>query len=71
MKPWRAIVRVFLFILDETQFHALAAYPLNRIVLGNTVIDQEKVRTGSGTIRSVAIYDVERGKIKPVTFIIP
>ncbi len=40
----------------------------NRIVIGNKVIDREKVRAGTQTIRAVAIYEVERGKIKKVTF---
>jgi imidazolonepropionase-like amidohydrolase len=40
-----------------------------RIVLGNKVIDKEKVRAGKQTIHAVAVYEVERGKIKKVTFI--
>lgn len=44
---------------------------VNRMVMGNTVIDQEKVRAGSDTIRAVAIYEVERGKIRRVTFLVP
>lgn len=41
------------------------------MVMGNKVIDQEKVRAGSDTIRAVAIYEVERGKIRRVTFLVP
>lgn len=44
---------------------------VNRIVMGNTVIDQEKVRVGSNTIRAVAIYEVNQGKIRKVTFVRP
>ena len=40
-----------------------------RIVICNKVIDNEKVRAGKKTIRAVAIYEVEKGKIKKVTFI--
>lgn len=40
-----------------------------RIVIGNKVIDHEKVRAGTRTLRAVAIYEVENGKIKKVTFI--
>jgi imidazolonepropionase-like amidohydrolase len=40
----------------------------NRIVLGNKVIDKEKVRAGTQTFRALAIYEVENGKIKKVTF---
>jgi hypothetical protein len=42
---------------------------VNRIVNGNTVIDQEKVRFGKEFIEAVAIYEVLNGKIKKVTFI--
>ncbi|MEL6649717.1 MAG: amidohydrolase family protein, partial [Bacteroidota bacterium] len=44
---------------------------VNRIVLGNTVIDQERV-TGFGpdrVIKAVAIYTVENGKISVVRFV--
>ncbi|MBL7723927.1 MAG: amidohydrolase family protein [Chitinophagaceae bacterium] len=40
-----------------------------RIVIGNKIIDHEKVRAGTQTLRAVAIYEVENGKIKKVTFI--
>jgi len=39
-----------------------------RIVIGNKVIDEEKVRAGNKTIHAVAVYEVENGKIKRVTF---
>lgn len=41
----------------------------NRIVQGNTIIDKEKVRAGTATLRAVAVYEVSDGKIKKVTFI--
>ena len=41
----------------------------NRIVMGNTIIDKEKVRIGEDTIRGVTIYEVDGGKIKRVTFV--
>jgi len=41
----------------------------NRIVIGNKIIDKEKVRVGTKTIHAVAVYEVEKGKIKKVTFI--
>lgn len=40
-----------------------------RIVIGNKVIDHEKVRAGNNTFSAVAVYEVEKGKIKKVTFI--
>ncbi|MEI8132860.1 MAG: amidohydrolase family protein [Leptolinea sp.] len=40
-----------------------------RIVIGNKVVDHEKVRAGTKTIRAVALYEVEDGKIRKVTFI--
>jgi hypothetical protein len=44
---------------------------VNRIVLGNTVIDQERVTgfPGGNVIEAVAIYKVENGKIAKVYFI--
>ena len=33
------------------------------------IIDQEKVRAGDRTIDAVAIYEVENGKIRRVTFV--
>ncbi len=41
----------------------------NRIVIGNKVIDKEKVRAGNRVLHAVAVYEVENGKIKKVTFI--
>ena len=41
----------------------------NRIVINNKVIDKERVRAGRETIHGVAIYEVEAGKIKKVTFL--
>ena len=40
-----------------------------RIVLGNKVIDHEKVRAGKNNFSAVAVYEIENGKIKKVTFI--
>jgi imidazolonepropionase-like amidohydrolase len=42
---------------------------VNRIVMGNKIIDQEKVRAGNQTFRAAAIYEVVDGKIKRVTFV--
>jgi putative hydrolase of HD superfamily len=51
----------------------LHAKLLNRIVMGNTVIDHELItRTfpeGPGTLEIVAIYEVQNGKIAKATFI--
>ena len=44
---------------------------VERIVLGNKIIDHEKVRAGDRTIQAVAVYEVESGKIRKVTFIRP
>ena len=40
-----------------------------RIVIGNKIIDKEKVRVGNRYIQAVAVYEVENGKIRKVTFI--
>ena len=40
-----------------------------RIVIGNKIIDKEKVRAGKEIVHAVAVYEVEKGKIKKVTFI--
>jgi len=40
----------------------------NRTVIGNKVIDKEKVTVNGNTIYAVAIYEVEDGLIKKVTF---
>lgn len=39
-----------------------------RIVISNTVIDKEKVRSGNNVRYAVAVYQVENGKIRKVTF---
>ena len=44
---------------------------VNRIVMGNKVIDEEKVRAGTQTIRAAAVYEVLDGKIRKVTFVRP
>jgi len=41
----------------------------NRTVIGNKVIDKEKVRINGETIHAVAIYEVENGLINKVTFL--
>lgn len=40
-----------------------------RIVIGNKVIDHERVRAGNNTLNAVAVYEVKNGKIIKVTFI--
>ncbi|TPV32783.1 amidohydrolase family protein [Paucihalobacter ruber] len=42
---------------------------VNRIVQGNTVIDQESVQVGSQVVEAIAVYHIEDGKIKKVYFI--
>lgn len=50
----------------------LRAEIVNRIVVGNTVIDHERVRLtlpeGPGTVEAAAIYEVRDGKITAVWF---
>ena len=41
----------------------------NRIVQGNTVIDQERVQFGERILEAIAIYHIENGKIQRVYFI--
>ena len=41
----------------------------NRIVIGNKVIDEEKITANGNTFSAVAIYEVEDGKISKVTFL--
>ncbi len=41
----------------------------SRIVVGNKVIDDEIVHIGSSNFRAVAVYEIENGLIKKVTFI--
>lgn len=47
----------------------LNAQIVNRMVLGNKVIDKEKVTFNGHTIYAIAIYEVQNGKISKVTFI--
>lgn len=44
---------------------------VKRIVIGQSVIDEEKVSMNGKTYRQAAIYQVENGKIKSMTFIGP
>lgn len=41
---------------------------INRIVQGNTVIDQERVQFGDRVLEAIAIYHIENGKIQKVYF---
>ena len=41
---------------------------VNRIVQGNTVIDQERVQFGNRVLEAIAIFHIENGKIKKVYF---
>jgi imidazolonepropionase-like amidohydrolase len=41
---------------------------VNRIVQGNTVIDQERVQFGDRILEAIAIYHIKNGKIKKVYF---
>ena len=41
----------------------------NRMVIGNMVIDEELVTANDRQFSAVAIYEVDHGKIKKVTFI--
>lgn len=47
----------------------LNAQIVNRMVLGNKVIDKEKVTFNGNTFYAIAIYEVENEKISKVTFI--
>ena len=55
---------------SDTILHAVIA---KRIVMGNTVIDHERVQVtlpeGPGVSEVIAIYEVREGKIAKVTFI--
>ena len=42
---------------------------ISRIVIGNKVIDHEKVRAGNQTFQAVAIYEIDNKKISRVTFL--
>lgn len=44
---------------------------VNRMVVGNRIIDQEKVRAGKQTGKATAVYEIQNGKIKRVTFLLP
>lgn len=56
-------------LFKDTHLHARI---VNRIALGNTVIDHERVRLtfpeGRGTVEAIAIYEVRDGKISTVWF---
>lgn len=41
----------------------------NRIVIGNTIIDEEFITMNGSNFSAVAIYEVANGKIKKVTFV--
>jgi hypothetical protein len=47
----------------------LRAFTKKRIVIGNKVIDEEQVTANGQIFNAVAIYEVENGLIKKVTFI--
>lgn len=47
----------------------LNATIINRIIIGNKVIDKEKVTANEHTFYAIAIYEVENDKIVKVTFI--
>lgn len=55
---------------SDTLLHCII---VKRIVMGNTVIDHERVRVtlpeGPGVMEAIAIYEVDDGKIAKVTFI--
>ncbi|WP_211440811.1 nuclear transport factor 2 family protein [Collimonas humicola] len=55
---------------SDTLLHCII---VKRIVMGNTVIDHERVRVtlpeGPGVMEAIAIYEVHDGKIAKVTFI--
>ncbi len=55
---------------SDTILHCII---VKRIVMGNTVIDHERVRVtlpeGPGVMEAIAIYEVHDGKIAKVTFI--
>ena len=42
---------------------------VNRIILGNKVIDEESVTANGMQFQAIAIYEIEGGKITKVTFI--
>ena len=56
-------------LFKDERLHATI---LNRIVMGNTVVDHERVRLtvpqGPATLEAIAIYEVRDGKITAVWF---
>lgn len=56
-------------LFNDERLHATI---VNRIVMGSTVIDHERVRltlpAGPGTVEAIAIYEVTEGKITKVWF---
>ena len=56
-------------LFTDERLHATI---VNRIVMGNTVVDYERVRLtfpkGPGTVEAIAIYEVLDGKITKVWF---
>lgn len=48
---------------------ALRSRVLHRRVYGSRVIDDEQVTTARGTLRGTAVYDVQDGLIRKVTFV--
>ena len=42
---------------------------INRIVLGNIVIDQESITADGRKFNAIAIYEVEKDKIVKITFV--
>jgi len=55
---------------SDTILHCII---VKRIIMGNTVVDHERVRVtlpeGAGVMEAIAIYEVHDGKIAKVTFI--
>ena len=56
-------------LFRDTRLHAEV---VNRMVMGQTVVDHERVRLtlpeGAGTVEAIAIYEVANGKIAKVWF---
>lgn len=44
---------------------------VSRMVVGNKIIDQEKVRTGNEIFRAAVVYEIQNRKIVKVTFVRP
>jgi len=49
--------------------NGLNARVTDRIVIGNKVIDKERVTFNGQSFNAIAIYEVENGLIKSVTFL--